>query len=98
MWAAKEVRGQKLEEGRAIIYIRQMRWGEVEVEFYLRAFVGPESRELGKLVWSKSEMEKYPNPENLIVRPAGVGVLASCSGPACSVLQLPSPPPLPPLR
>lgn len=37
----------------------------------------------GKLVWSKSEVDTCPDPENLILRPAGVGVLPPCSGSAC---------------
>lgn len=45
--------------------------------------MGLESLHLGELVQSKSEAEIYPNPENLILKPEGVGLLPPCSGPAC---------------
>lgn len=36
-----------------------------------------------ELVWSKSRVEACPNPGNLILRSAGVGLLPHCPRPAC---------------
>ena len=43
-------------------------------------------REMGspkEQAWSKSRVEACPNPGNLILRSAGVGLLPHCPRPAC---------------
>lgn len=46
--------------------------------------VGPGSRVMGSRAGAKSEVEVCPNPNNLVLRPAGVGPFPPCPGPACS--------------
>lgn len=39
--------------------------------------------QLGQVcVCVKTEVKVYPNPQNLILRPAGIGLFLSCPGPA----------------
>lgn len=44
--------------------------------------LGSHATGAGVCVCVKTEVKVYPNPQNLILRPAGIGLFLSCPGPA----------------
>lgn len=51
--------------------------------------MGLENHAPGGAGQSKSGVEKYPNPDKIILRPTGVGLFPPCSEPACPRAQKP---------